>query len=103
MFKLMTLLRKKDGMSDEEFARYWFEVHAPLARRMPGLRRYVVNLVQKPPGREPEFNGVVELWFDDRESMKKAFASPEGVATQRDSEKFTSRMVTLFVEERTVT
>jgi uncharacterized protein (TIGR02118 family) len=89
-------------MSDEEFAKYWLETHAPLAGKMPGLRRYVVNVVQRPPNREPEFHGVVELWFDDKESMKRAFASPEGHLTQEDSEKFSSKMTTLFIEEHTV-
>ena len=101
VFKMIILLTKKLTMSHEEFAKYWLETHAPLARKMPGLRKYVVNVVQKPPGRESEFHGVVEMWFDDKERMKRAFASPEGQATQQDSEKFTSLMTTLFVEEHT--
>lgn len=103
MFKMIILLTKKPTMNDEEFAKYWLETHAPLARKMPGLRKYVVNVVQRPPNKEPDYHGIVELWFDDKESMKRAFASPEGQATQQDSEKFTSLMTTLFVEEHTVT
>ena len=103
MFKMIILLAKRTLMSDEEFARYWLETHAPLAGKMPGLRKYVVNVVQRPPNKEPEFHGVVELWFDDKDSMKRAFASPEGVATQQDSERFTSKMTTLFIEEHTIT
>ncbi len=99
MFKLIILLAKKQGMGDEEFAGYFLSVHAPLARKMLGLRRYVVNIVQKPPNREPEFHGVAELWFDDRESMKRAFSSAEGEVTQKDTEKFASRTVSLFIEE----
>jgi hypothetical protein len=34
--------------------------------------------------------------------MKRAFASPEGQATQQNSEKFTSLMTTFFVEEHVV-
>ena len=71
----------------------------PLAKTLPGVRRYVVNTVKKPPNREPDFHGVVELWFDDVASMKKAFASPAGQVTQQDSHKFTSSVSTLFVEE----
>jgi hypothetical protein len=37
MFKLMTLVVKKKGMSDDAFAKYMLEVHAALAKRMPGL------------------------------------------------------------------
>ena len=90
-------------MTEDQFAEYWLDTHAPLARKMPGLRKYVVNLVKRPPNREPEYNGVVELWFDDRDGMKKAFASPEGQQTQKDSQVFTSRMTTLFIDERVIT
>ena len=102
MFKMIILMRKKQGMSDEEFADYWLRTHAPLASKMPGLKRYLVNTVQRPPNKEPEYQGVVELWFDDKESMKNAFASPEGRSTQQDSQSFTSLMTTLFVEEHVI-
>lgn len=102
MFKLVILLTKKPAMGDDEFVRYWLNVHAPLAKKMPGLRKYVVNIVQKPPNKEPDYHGLAELWFDDRETMKKAFSSPEGEVTQRDSENFTSKMMTLFIDEHDI-
>ena len=103
MFKLIILLNKKESISNADFAKHLLDVHAPLAKKMPGLRKYVVNVVQKPPNREePEIHGVVELWFDDRETMKKAFSSPEGEVTQRDAENFASRTVTLFADEKQI-
>jgi uncharacterized protein (TIGR02118 family) len=78
------------------------ETHAPLASRMPGLRKYVVNVVKRPPNKEPDYHGVVELWFDDIDGMKKAFASPEGVATQKDAENFTSKSTTLYTAEHMI-
>lgn len=102
MFKLIILLTKKQAMGDDEFVRYFLDVHAPLAKKMPGLRKYVANIVQKPPNRGPDYHGVAELWFDDRETMKKAFSSPQGEVTQKDSEKFTSRMMTLFIDEHEI-
>jgi uncharacterized protein (TIGR02118 family) len=99
---MIILMRKKESMSGEEFADYLSRTHAPMASKMPGLRKYVVNVVQRPPGKEPDFHGVAELWFDDKETMKNAFASPEGRATQQDSEKFTSQRTTLFVGETAV-
>ena len=86
-------------MNDQEFAKYWLEKHAPLAKKMPGLRKYLVNVVRRPPNREPDYNGVVELWFDDIDSMKKAFASAEGIATQKDTEAFTNKLAALYVDE----
>ena len=101
MFKMIILVTKKASLSDEEFAKYSLETHAPLAGKMPGLRKYVVNVVQPPPNKEPEYHEVVELWFADKDSMKRAFASPEGVAVQQDSERFSSKATTLFIEEHT--
>jgi uncharacterized protein (TIGR02118 family) len=102
MFKLITLVTKKQMMSDKEFAEYLLEVHAGLAKKMPDLRRYVMNMVQRPPNKEPEYHAVAELWFDDRESMKKAFSSPEGELTQKDTEEFASKTTTLFIEEHEI-
>jgi len=39
MIKSFGLLPKKPGLSDEQFHRHWREIHAPLALRLPGLRR----------------------------------------------------------------
>ncbi len=95
----MVLLKKKESLTDREFAKYWLDTHAPLAKQMPGLRRYVVNVVRRPPNREPDYHGIVELWFDDVDSMKKAFASPQGQTTQKDTETFASGMITLYIDE----
>ena len=95
-------MNKKDGLTDQEFAKYWLETHAPLAKKMPGLRKYVVNVVKRPPKREPEYEGIVELWFEDNNSMKNAFASPEGLATQKDTENFTRKLTTLYIDEHVI-
>jgi len=102
MFKIMILLTKKQAMSDDDFARYLLGEHVSVAKKMPGLRKYVVNIVQKPPNREPEYQGVSELWFDDRESMKKAFSSTQGSLAQKDTENFASKSITLFIDEHEI-
>jgi uncharacterized protein (TIGR02118 family) len=102
MFKMIILLKKKTSLTLEDFSKYWLETHAPLARKMPGLRRYVVNIVRRPPNREPEYDGVVELWFDNVESMKTAFTSPEGKATQRDTEAFASGLTSMYIDEYSI-
>jgi uncharacterized protein (TIGR02118 family) len=102
MFKIMILLTKKQVMSDDDFARYFLEEHAPLAKKMPGLRKYVVNIVQRPPNREPDYHGVSELWFDDRESMKQAFTSPQGSLAQKDTEHFAGKTLTLYIDEHEI-
>ena len=41
MIKSVSLLTRKPGMTHAQFVRHWVDVHAPLARGVPGLRRYV--------------------------------------------------------------
>jgi uncharacterized protein (TIGR02118 family) len=41
MIKSLSLLTREDGLTREQFMKHWVEVHAPLAHRVPGLRRYV--------------------------------------------------------------
>lgn len=43
MIKVIVLLPRRDGVSREEFARYYREQHLPLVAKLPGLRRLVVN------------------------------------------------------------
>jgi uncharacterized protein (TIGR02118 family) len=77
----ISFVRRAPGLTREEFARHWMEVHAPLARRHhPGICRYVQNVVVETltPG-APEVDGIAELGFatldDFRERM---YDSPEG-------------------------
>ena len=43
MIKVVSVFRRKEGMSVEDFQAYWLEVHAPLVRKIPGVHRYVQN------------------------------------------------------------
>ena len=43
MIKRMGFVRRKDGMSHDDFVSHWLNVHAPLAAKAPGLRRYIVS------------------------------------------------------------
>lgn len=75
MIHLLMAIKRKDGLSREAFSRHWREVHAPLARRIPGLRGYVQNHSPSVLSRSQAYDGVVEVWMDDRDAIKVAFAS----------------------------
>lgn len=85
MLKVLVVLYKRPGLTWGEFRRYWREDHGPLARQIPGLRRYVHNDAleeSKPP------YGVAELWFDDQEALDAGMNSPEGQAALNDLGRF---------------
>ena len=99
--KHLGFVARREGLSREAFEAHWFEVHAPLCLRLPGLLRYAANLIE--PGRWPgfeAFDGFSELWFASEEAIDAALASPEGVALLADLPNFVGRRVALRSRER---
>jgi len=105
MIKSVTLLTRKPGLTHEQFMRHWVEIHAPLALKVPGIRHYVqTHLLEERtrpdiPSSEAEIDGIAELWYDDRESMRKALASPEGKALYADGALFIGQVKTYTTQE----
>jgi uncharacterized protein (TIGR02118 family) len=73
------------------FDKYYFETHVPLAKKLPGLKKYAVSKgpVGTPAGPSP-FHLVAILSFASMADIKAAFGSPEGKATAADVPKFAS-------------
>src|SRR5688572_23532772 len=104
MIKSLSLLVRKDGMTHEQFMQHWVDVHAPLALKVPGIRRYVQSHIvderRRPdiPAIGVDVDGVAELWYDDHDAMTRAVASPEMKALHADgaqglrSEEHTSEL-----------
>lgn len=102
MLKFMVVICKRTDMSTEEFEKYLRNVHGPLAKKLPGLRRYVQNFAQEDPVRKrPAWDAIVELYFDDWASMEEAWATPQGAASDGDLPEFVdlSRSSWAVVEE----
>ena len=73
----------------EAFDRHYFDIHVPLARKIPGLRKYEVShgLIRTPIG-PSNVHRIGTLHFDDHAAIEKAFASPEGRAAGADRRLF---------------
>ena len=73
------------------FDRYYAETHIPLAKKMPGLRKYQVSRgpVATPAGLSG-IHMVAILTFDSMAAIQSAFGSAEGKATAADVPKFAS-------------
>lgn len=76
MVHLHFLIKRKDGLSHQEFSNHWRNTHAPLAISIPGVQRYVQNHAL-PVSRGPSHDGIVELWLESPETAKAAFKSSE--------------------------
>jgi uncharacterized protein (TIGR02118 family) len=68
----------------EAFDRHYRQIHIPLLRRLPGLRRYTVSRDVTALRGEP-FYLITELDWDTMDDLRAAFASPEGHATAADA------------------
>ena len=93
-------------MTLDEFSRYWREVHGPIGRRIPGLRRLVQSLAV-PHATDmgpPDFDGMAELWFDDLSALAAARRSPEWKASTEDEANFIdpTRSAVFVTEEREI-
>ena len=67
------------------FDRHYFDVHVPLAKKLPGLRKYEASRgpIVAPTG-GPPFYMVGTLQFDSLAAIQAAFATAEGRACAAD-------------------
>jgi uncharacterized protein (TIGR02118 family) len=86
------------------FDKHYLEVHVPLAKKLPGLRRYEVS--QGPiatPAGGPPFHMVATLHFDSLGAIKQAFATPEGQACAADRRRLApadQELIMLLFDDR---
>lgn len=64
------------------FDAHYFETHVPLARLLPGLRKY--EIVQGEVIDNPQFHLMATFHFDDAGAAEWALASPQGLAAAAD-------------------
>ena len=91
MIKAIVLIKRRPEMSVEEFQRYWREEHPKVVTKLPGIRRYVQSHVTSSAyqgGREPAYDGLAEVWFDDWEALRASGQGPAWQAVLADESKF---------------
>lgn len=90
MITLIEVIRRKAGLSVEQFQRYWLDTHAEKASRLPGVRRYVQShtLLSGYAKRVPACDGVAEFSFDNTEALSALAATSEFATVQRDRDEF---------------
>ena len=106
MIKEIGLLRRKPGISPDEFSKAWLNFAPTLLSSYPGIRKYIQNVVVHFPDSEPPaYDGVAEAWWDDVKSYLAALTwtqSKEGQGLISALDQFTdlNHMVVILAEER---
>jgi uncharacterized protein (TIGR02118 family) len=79
------------------FDKHCFETHIPLAKKIPGLRKYAMS--QGPvvtPAGPSGLRLAATLEFENMAAIEKAFASAEGQAAAADAQRLGSFDMLLF-------
>lgn len=90
------------GMPDDPaaFEAYYANHHMPLVARIPGMgRREASRAVGTPDGKGAAYYRTFTAWFDSREDLESAFATPEGRVVAADVPNFATGGATMFVSE----
>lgn len=105
MFKLMIMMKKKPGMSAEDFRAYYEGTHAPLGLSiMPLARHYRRHYLDSrgskaSPVVDDAFDVVTEVWFDslaDYERTKRKIAPEDKARLQADEFNLFDREATRY-------
>ena len=82
------------------FDEHYSSTHAPLAEKIPTLRRFEAGKVLGTPDGSPApYYLLAELWFDDAEALQAAMSSPEGQAAGNDVPTFATGGATMMIAE----
>ena len=101
MLKVISLLKRKEDMSFEEFRKWALEEHPPLGKKLPGIRKYRMSVLLED---NPELpcDAVSEFWFDDDAARQAAFATEAGKAAGADAAAHCSSRTHLLTEEKVI-
>jgi uncharacterized protein (TIGR02118 family) len=97
MVKLIAIYRQPEDK--EKFDEHYYNVHAPLAEKMPGLIKLEVNKIYGSPAGESDLYLMAEMYFENKEALHAALASPEGKAAGKDLMSFAGKLVQMHFAE----
>ena len=87
MHKILVTYTRPDDV--DAFETYFREVHAPMVRRIPGLKKLVINRITgNAMGGEPSVYLLVGLQFGSKEDFDAAMRSEENAAAGKDAVEF---------------
>lgn len=103
---IRTVYRRRD-LSHQQFKDYWLKNHSKLEDRVIAespVQRIVATFAVPGPGKDPAFDGMVELYFANVADIRAMFAGPIPAMMRKDEENFVQMdapAVRLVAEELT--
>jgi uncharacterized protein (TIGR02118 family) len=90
MVRIVFCLRRRPGLTYDEFSQYWWDHHAPLVRACSSvlrIRRYeqsrpisgpVATALRASREAPPAYYGIATIWFDHEDDIAAGVATPDG-------------------------
>ena len=112
MVKLVAFVKRKEGLSLDEFYAHWFDVHGPLITNTPELARHIVRYEQLRPTdhadwmRGSGFDGVTIHWIESPAEFEAFVNEPKyAEVLMPDEDSFLDRdsLVWMITDEPQVT
>jgi uncharacterized protein (TIGR02118 family) len=108
-YKVVWVVRFKEGMDRAEASRYWRTIHGPIFKGLD-IDRYVQNHALAPVGgggeaRDPlRFDGFSECWFKDEQQFLRALDTPAWAEAVADGDNVfdMTQMLGAVLHERIV-
>ena len=106
MIKAITCIKRKPGISVEDFQDYWRGKHAEVVKGLPHIRRYIQSHALLGGYRKGElpWDGIAEIWVDSVDTMRAWAGGDAYGAVQRDEENFIDRgkMALILTQEHVI-
>ena len=100
MIRRVSFIRRRAGMTRQEFVSHWTGRHAEIVRQLPGLRGLRFSLVERCVPSDAEWDGVGETWFDSVDDADRAFAAePFREWLSEDRPRFIGEAQSCYVED----
>ena len=101
MLKVLSLMKRKEGMSHAEFKNWALNLHPPFAVKLPGLKGYRMNVLLAETPDSP-YDAISEMWFESAEARAAAMATDAGKAAGGDAAAHCASRFHFVAEEKVV-
>ena len=106
MINAITIIKKKQNLTYENFQNYWKNEHATIVARSPLVGTYVQShpIYNDKLTFEDTVDGIAEIWFEDTNAMRSLAATKEYKDIQNDEKVFIDgSAVRLIIAEDIIT
>ncbi len=106
LLKRMSTIKRREDVTPETFHHEWLNVHSLLVRRLPQVKGYTQNVIlDRTRGQGGQLSredlpidGLVELRFEDVQSLHAAFRSDAGITLMTHAREFIAEISTFLVD-----